>query len=572
MATERHIVKIDGKTYDWSTAMADPVLKARYTYLADDPNGIRIQGMEKALSEGIEKGTSLADQESLRKQIQAEKDRQAGYSSEVKSPVDFSQVTAPEDTYGDVNKNAKWRLGESNISNTKQTTQPTGFTLTSGNLKQGVYNNQDVRQLQTLLGITADGDFGPQTKAAVIAFQKANGLTPDGIVGPKTASALAKLGQPVTSSGGLGASDLTSRIDQSSGTSSTSATGTSASARKEIEKIKSELERGTDKPETYDSLEEYDKLRKEQGIVNDENELNAIQNESRLAQEELRVFKSKNAREISQGGFTGAVSEAERNLNFRLEGLAIREQAVVSRINTKNSYINTALQLGEKDYNRAYQEYTDEYNKNLKAIDMYNEDLDDQKKDALTSFQTLTNLITESGMTITPQLSQQLDTLALQVGLPSGVFQQAVGGLSLSEKIKNTEIRDDGLYMWTTDANGNPHLKLIQSLSSGSGLGGKTYTIKSGDTLNAIANRLGLTVDSLRSLNPGINENNLQIGQKLNTDTTKLVSTTGINQSADERQLESLFKQYGITSQEDFAAKSKDIPFNDLMKIVDLLP
>jgi N-acetyl-anhydromuramyl-L-alanine amidase AmpD len=47
-----------------------------------------------------------------------------------------------------------------------------------------------VKLLQTKLGITADGAFGPATRAAVVAFQIAHHLTPDGLVGPATWAAL----------------------------------------------------------------------------------------------------------------------------------------------------------------------------------------------------------------------------------------------------------------------------------------------------------------------------------------------------------------------------------------------
>lgn len=67
-------------------------------------------------------------------------------------------------------------------------------------LQSGSSGNK-VRQLQYMLSILAeyvndipllpiDGIFGPQTRAAVLAFQRFAGLTPDGIVGPATWSAL----------------------------------------------------------------------------------------------------------------------------------------------------------------------------------------------------------------------------------------------------------------------------------------------------------------------------------------------------------------------------------------------
>lgn len=56
-------------------------------------------------------------------------------------------------------------------------------------LRRGARGN-DVKVLQTRLGITADGIFGPGTEAAVKAYQRSKGLVADGIVGTQTWGAL----------------------------------------------------------------------------------------------------------------------------------------------------------------------------------------------------------------------------------------------------------------------------------------------------------------------------------------------------------------------------------------------
>lgn len=47
-----------------------------------------------------------------------------------------------------------------------------------------------VKIVQRAVGVSADGDFGPRTEAAVRAFQRQHGLVPDGIVGPASWKAI----------------------------------------------------------------------------------------------------------------------------------------------------------------------------------------------------------------------------------------------------------------------------------------------------------------------------------------------------------------------------------------------
>lgn len=63
-------------------------------------------------------------------------------------------------------------------------------------LRRGM-QGADVKTVQAILGITADGRFGPKTETAVKKFQDKSGagLASDGIVGPKTWTELDKVEQ-----------------------------------------------------------------------------------------------------------------------------------------------------------------------------------------------------------------------------------------------------------------------------------------------------------------------------------------------------------------------------------------
>lgn len=57
---------------------------------------------------------------------------------------------------------------------------------------------QDVVDWQHILGVTADGSFGPKTKEATIAWQKSKNLIADGVVGPATwAAAFPRTKEPL---------------------------------------------------------------------------------------------------------------------------------------------------------------------------------------------------------------------------------------------------------------------------------------------------------------------------------------------------------------------------------------
>ena len=72
----------------------------------------------------------------------------------------------------------------------KPSTAAADCTITS-TLRAGSVG-AEVQCMQSIVGATADGKFGPKTVAAVKVWQASNGLVADGVVGPKTKAKIAE--------------------------------------------------------------------------------------------------------------------------------------------------------------------------------------------------------------------------------------------------------------------------------------------------------------------------------------------------------------------------------------------
>ncbi|MEV4350081.1 peptidoglycan DD-metalloendopeptidase family protein [Actinoplanes sp. NPDC049596] len=83
------------------------------------------------------------------------------------------------------------RVGQGQILTSHNgSTPPNDGTLRLGSRGAAVRTLQESLNKVIRAGLAVDGDFGPATQAAVVAFQRKRGLDPDGVYGPATAAAM----------------------------------------------------------------------------------------------------------------------------------------------------------------------------------------------------------------------------------------------------------------------------------------------------------------------------------------------------------------------------------------------
>ena len=106
------------------------------------------------------------------------------------SPAPTTGTTAPAATTTPATTFAPGQTATSATGGASTTAAGRAVTSPSNNVHQGD-TGAGVKQIQLALvahgyKVGTDGQFGPQTKQAVVDFQKKNGLSPDGVVGPAT--------------------------------------------------------------------------------------------------------------------------------------------------------------------------------------------------------------------------------------------------------------------------------------------------------------------------------------------------------------------------------------------------
>lgn len=250
---------------------------------------------------------------------------------------------------------------------TPKASTPSSFS--GGTLYRGVKNN-DVRLLQQLLGIPVDGSFGAQTEAAVKAFQKANGLTVDGRVGAQTKAAL--LGQkPSTSSSSSGS---TSKSGGSSGGGAVKAPVVSTPAAPAPSVPLPEFQFDQSMPEfqfdyqsqPVQSLQELIALAAQQ--LNPQYEM--IRNQARDQHKDNLQAIENDA--IRRGRFQSTYAgnrqdNATSDYNELLSNIDIQQQSHANELGRLD--YDKALAREDENYNRAYREAIDAYNRAMTGYD-----------------------------------------------------------------------------------------------------------------------------------------------------------------------------------------------------------
>lgn len=207
--------------------------------------------------------------------------------------------------------------------------------------------------------------------------------------------------------------------------------------------------------------------RRERAAIDDE--MAQILDERLSIDEELQKYSIAAGKGTTEAGRIGAVSEAERNANERLQVLNRRELVLETKLNNRNTVISELMGLQKEDYANAVAQYNSEFSKALQLYSIFDEEQDEVEANAKASLDVLSKAYQaqiESG-----KLSQlsgtqraKLEELEVQAGLPIGSTMAVLQTLKPNEEKLWSGIDDFGNFVYISrDTNGQINVKKAAS-------------------------------------------------------------------------------------------------------------
>lgn len=371
--------------------------------------------------------------------------------------------------------------------------------FSGANLQQGATGPQ-VAQLQAALGISADGKFGPQTLAAVKAFQLSHGLTPDGVVGPKTMQALnGTQSSPLAS---VGAGISSGKTNATTGTTDTPI----STGNPTIDALFAQLKNAS--PQTTFS-EVYKQALKDSGVQDMKNSYNA----QVKAQSDLENKKNDEIQDINNNPWysEGVRVQKLQQLDAKYEG---KETILQNQIKLLSTNIDNARQDAQYITGQTMDQAnkTSELNETIisKAIDVA-----EQQQEAEQKLQTKDTQVVEAGGR-QKLIDTQTGKVIADLGASSSALSRSSSGAGGSSGDPTVEAWVNAVLSGnSTMAQVPANLRNAVAVSLNAPAD-NSYTVNPGDTYHDLAAKNGTTVEALRAANPGVNENNLKVGQKIN--------------------------------------------------------
>lgn len=298
------------------------------------------------------------------------------------------------------------------------------------------------------------GSSTPTTGGASSISQADYQLKPGESISSYNARIASLRGETSGSSSGTGASSggASTGSQGGYGGGTSSIVGTSASER--LKELQRELGVGSapEVPDYFTSAmaKELALAKGDRTAIN--NELAQILNERLAMDEEMQKFAINAGEGTTEAGRIGAVSEAQRNANERLQVLNRRELVLETKLSNRNQVISELMGLERQEYADASAQYERNFGRALQLYNVVQEEASELKQNASANLSVLADVYKakiDQGMdisSISRSGRRQLEELEAQSGRPIGSTLALLQAMKPQEKELFSKMDDNGNF------------------------------------------------------------------------------------------------------------------------------